>query len=100
MLGNRDVLQAELPRGFRHLADAVVAVGCRGVHVQVAAQVVAGNQLRQTASPGRLDLAAILPQLRRNPGQADGGEYRFFRLAGDPLLVVKDSVLVDLRPCS
>ena len=41
MLGDGDVLQAERPRGFRHFADAVVAVGCGGVHVQVAAQVVA-----------------------------------------------------------
>ena len=55
------------------------------------------DQLRQTPSPGRLDLAAILAQLRRNPGQADGGEHRFFCLAGDPLLVVKDPVLVDFQ---
>ena len=47
--------------------DVVLAVGLGGVHVQVAAQIGALDQARQRVRCGRLDLAAHLAQLRRNP---------------------------------
>ena len=66
MVGDRHVVVAELPRGARHLLDAGVAVGERRVHVQVAADVVQLDQLREPALARGLELAAVLAQLGRD----------------------------------
>ena len=50
-----------------------MAVGGRGVAVQVAAQVRELHQVGQQAVAGGLDLAAVLPQLRRDPREAEVG---------------------------
>ena len=66
-------------RGLGHFADAGRAVGRRGVHVQIAADVVEFDELRQLVLLGQFDFAAVFAQFRRNPRQIDGGVDVFFR---------------------
>ena len=55
------------------------------------------DQLRQRAVARGLDLAAVLAQLGRDPGQPDGGVDRLLRVPGDALLAPEHPVLVDLQ---
>ena len=50
VVGERDVLVAEIAAGFAHFLDGIVAVGGGGVHLQVAANVVELDQVGQHAS--------------------------------------------------
>src|SRR5208283_5320432 len=59
--------------GIGHLADGVVAVAGGGVHVHVAANVVERDDAGQRVRGGSVDLAEILPHLRRQPVHAEGG---------------------------
>ena len=64
------------------------AVGGRGVHVQVAAQVVQLDQLGQLAFGGPLEFAPRFAQLRRNPGQIERGVDFFLGAPGDESFLV------------
>ena len=57
------------------------AVGPVGVAVQVALQVVDADQARQAAVQRRFDLALVLAQLGRDPGQAERGIHLVLRSA-------------------
>ena len=100
VVGDRQVLPAALARRLDHLLERLAPVGQRRVAVQVAAQVLERDELRQRALRRRLELAAALAQLRRDPleaeplvdlllGRAAG------RLAG---VVVEDPVLAHVQP--
>ena len=86
MLGDGEVFAARAPCAAsaisRRLSWPSVALG---VGVQVAAQVGELHQAGQASVARRLDLAAVLAQLRRNEGQADAAVDRCLVLAGDAL---------------
>ena len=64
MVGDGDVLQPRSAGGAGHALDGLLAVGGGGVHVQVAAQVAACDQLGERPPRGRVDFAAVLAHLR------------------------------------
>ena len=68
-----DVFQAPLAGRRGHLLQGVLAVGRRGVHVQVAANVLHVDQLGQLTLFGPLEFAAVLAQLGRKDGQVERG---------------------------
>jgi len=72
MVGDRDVSQSAVDRRPHHGAERVLAVGGGGVHVQVAANVVERDQLRQRATFRAGNLVARLAEFGRDPGQAHG----------------------------
>jgi hypothetical protein len=98
VVGVREVLVAAGERGLRHLLDRVAPVGGDRVRVHVALRSPprsgAGSRRR-----GRLELAAVLAQLGRDPRQAEAlvdlllGRAAV-RLAGR---VVEDPVLGDVQ---
>ena len=74
-------------RRDRHRLDVVAAVGRRGVHVQVAAEIGAVDQPRQ----GARSAASNSPRFSRSSGGIQAEAQRFVDVllarAGDPLLV-------------
>ena len=70
MVGDREVRVAERARRLDHLLQLVLAVRERRVRVEVALDVVLGDELRQLAVARRLDLAARLAKLRLDVGEA------------------------------
>ena len=73
VIGDGDVAVARGARRAGHRLDVGAPVGRGRVHVEIAAQVGSRvTQARQRALFGRLDLAAVLAQLRRDraPGRA------------------------------
>ena len=100
MIGDRDVLVAELARALGHLADAALAVAGRRVHVEVAAQVFTGDQTRQAAPIGGRELAPALAQLGRDPGQPEAREHVDLAGAGveqDLVTAPKQALVADLE---
>ena len=71
VVGDRQVGVAAVAGGLGHLLERVAAVGEGRVGVQVAADVVDRDQLRQLAVAGRLQLAPPLAQLRLDVGVAE-----------------------------
>jgi hypothetical protein len=67
------------------------------VHVQVAAQVGALDQRRQSARGGGLDLAAVLAQFGRNPGQPERGVDLLLGRARATAPALEQTVLVELH---
>ena len=65
VLRDGEVAVATRHRRPRHLLDAVLAVGCGRVRVQVAPDVVDRDEARHLAGPARVELAHALPQLGR-----------------------------------
>src|SRR5437764_1342572 len=59
--------------GLRHLLDAVAPVRGGGVAVQVAHEVLDGDEVGERAARSGLQLAAALAQLGRDPGHAEPG---------------------------
>ena len=64
MIRDRDIFVAQLARGLGHLFERCAAVGFRGVHVQVAADI---GELQQLGQPV-LSAASISPQFSRSSG--------------------------------
>ena len=100
VVGDGDVLVAQRARRFGHLFERRAAVGLGGVHVQVAADVFQFHQLRQAALGRGFDFAAVLAQLRRNPGQPQRLVDPGFGFAGHPRVVLRaeQAVLAELQP--
>src|SRR5690606_10284561 len=67
VVGDGHVPVAPSLAGARHGFDRVLAIAPGGVHLEVAADVAELEELRQPALLRGLDLAAILPQLGRDP---------------------------------
>ncbi len=64
VVGEHDVLMSEVARGSRHGLDRVDAIGPVRVRVRVALHVLAGDERRQPAGSGGLDLAVALRAAR------------------------------------
>ena len=54
------------------------------------------HERRHHARLGSLDLARVLPKLRRHPGQAQGRENVLLACAGDEDIVAEEAILVHL----
>ena len=100
VLGDRDVLVAAARAPPRAISSTRrVPVGERRVHVEVAADVVELDQLRQAALARRLELAAVLAQLGRDELHAEPLVDLLLGRVGDGLaaLVVGDPVLAHVQ---
>ena len=97
MVGDGDVVEAARDGGFGHLADGVAAVGFGGVHVQIAADVAADDELGQRVFGGGFELAAVLAQLGRDVVEVERVVDRLFGFGGDDLVVfeAEESVLAE-----
>ena len=99
VVGDRDVLQPALARRQRHLLGGLQTVRRGRVHVQVALEVGERHQLGQRVLARRLELAAALAQLGRDPRQAEPLVDRLLARAAQRLarFVVEDPVLGDVQ---
>src|SRR6266702_3922931 len=66
MVGDGNVVVAELPGRFGHFFDRILAVARRGVHLQVALHVLEGDQMRKFVVFGGGDFAGVFAQFRRD----------------------------------
>ncbi len=98
VIGDGEVLVAARPRRLGHGADGVVAVAGPGMAVQVATDIAQLHQSRQRSLLGGFHLAAILPELGRDPRQPHGVEHLLLGAPGDPGVTPEHAVLVDLQP--
>jgi len=64
------------------------------MHVQVARQIGELDERRQAALAGGFDLAPVLAQLWRDPGQAERSVRRLLRFSGKTLLAMEQAVFV------
>ncbi len=69
VVGDGEVVVAPFAGRGPHLLDRVVTVGGVGVAVEVAADVLQRDELRQRAVPSRLQLAPVLAQLGLDVGE-------------------------------
>ncbi len=97
MVAHRQILVAKGLCRLGHLLEAKAPVACVGVGVKVAADVVEGDELRHAPLAGGLYFAAVLPQLRRHPREAEGCVHFLFLGARDLLVAAEDSILADLQ---
>ena len=97
MVGDRDVRVAEGARRVDHLRQRGFAVARVRVHLQVAVDLLEGDELRERVFLRERDLAAVFPHLRRNPVEAERGVDLLFRPARDTLRSPKHTVLVELE---
>ena len=72
VVGDAEILEAALARGLGHRLQGLRAVGGIGVAMKDSAQVLVGDELRQLALQGQLDLAAALTEFRIDEGQTEG----------------------------
>ena len=66
MIGDAEILQAELLRRRGHFLEGIAAIARAGVTMKCAAQIFRLDQARQASFGGGFDFAAIFAQLRRN----------------------------------
>src|SRR6185437_10922968 len=99
MIGNRDVIQTNLPRRDGHSLDACRAVAPGGMDVKVTPEVSALDEKRQPMAGRGLNLAAVFPQLRGHPLQPQRLIDVLFGFASDSTAgrVLKNAVLVHLQ---
>ena len=83
VVGNADVFEAEIHRGFGHRFDRLDAVAPGRVTMERAAQVGQLDELRQVAFLGGLDLAHVLAQLGRDVIEFERAVQVFLGLAFD-----------------
>ncbi len=96
VIRDRHVLVAERAARLHHVVQRVLAVGLLRVTVQVAADIVELDEIRQRAVLGRLDLAAVLAQLGRDPGHVQPMIERLLVLRREQTIALHDAVLVHL----
>ncbi len=96
VIGDRDVLVAELQAREDHLINGVAAVAPGAVHVEIAADVRGADERRQIASLGGGDLVFALTKLRRNVRQPEVLVEPLFRLGDEGMrLPVEQPSLVE-----
>ena len=97
VIGDRQVFQSGRARRVGHGLEIVLAVGGVGVAVQIAAKVLTCDQGGQGLLRCGFDLAAVLPQFRRDPRQAERAVDAFLGGAGhhDPIGQPGQAVLVE-----
>ena len=91
-------LVAQLFGGLGHLLDGGDAVGGVGVGVEIAADVLEPDELRQRVLLRGFDLAAVLPQQGVHEIQAQLRVDFLLRRPGDPLVAFEQAILVELEP--
>ena len=72
VIGDRDVLVAERGRGLNHRVDRIATVAPVAVHVEVAADVTARDEMGQRAVRRRLELVMSLTELRCDERESKG----------------------------
>ena len=100
MIGDAEILEAELLRGGRHFLEGIAAVTRGRVAMKSAAQIFRFEQARQASRGRRLEFAAVFAQLRRDVIQTERaieiGSRResseSFELAAMPRFGVRRSV--------
>src|SRR6266851_1087358 len=85
MVGDGNVVVAELPGRFSHFFDRILAVARRRVHLQVALYVLERNEMRKFVLFGGGDFACVFAQFRRNEIKLQFRIDFFFRPARDAL---------------
>src|SRR5437763_3737980 len=101
VVSDRVVLVSARDRTLEHLLERALAVGRPvRVRVQVAADVAQLDELRKLASPGSLQLAGVLAQLRRDRLVAEELVHRVLVGAAEDVarLDRRDAVLRDREP--
>ncbi len=98
MVAEAEVFQAELFRGQRHLLDAVAAVAVGRVAVEHALDVVRLDEVGQVAVGGRVHLAGVFAQFRRDVGQVERLEKVRLVAALDAMIGTGQFVLVEFQP--
>ena len=83
MIGDGHVFVAESRTSLHHRLNRIASVTPLAMHVQVATDVVARNQLRQGAAIRRHEFRTIVAQLRWNERQPDRLVERFFGVKVD-----------------
>ncbi len=79
MIGDRDVLVFERPARLDHRLDRIAAIAPRGVHVKVAANVAAADELRQGSARRGRDLVLAVSDFDRDARQPERGVDLVFR---------------------
>lgn len=74
-----------------------MAVGRLGMGVQITLEIPQLHEQGQFSGLRRLDFAAVLAQLRWDPGEADRTIYRLLGVAGYPALAREHAILADLE---
>jgi hypothetical protein len=99
VIGDSQVLEPGIPRRESHRLHAVPSVGDCRVRVQVAAQIPPFDQRRQRSLFRGLELTAGLPQLGRDPWEAECGIDARLRVTSHALVVAhaEEAVLVQLE---
>ncbi len=96
VVGDGDVGQAAGKGGFGHLTDGVATVGGVGVHVEVAADVCAGDEVGEGVGGGGFEFAGVFAQLGWDVVEVEGVVDVGFGCGGDDDVVfdAEESVLV------
>ena len=77
--------------------DAGFAVAPFRMHVQVAPDIRCIDQMRKAVFKGGLDFAAVLPQFRRDPREAERSVNAFLGASPHFFLAAKNSVFADFE---
>ena len=83
MVSDGEVFVASGECGFGHFADGVAAIGFDGVHVDVAADVGLGDEVREGVGEGGFEFAGVFSEFGRDPVQAECAIDLFFGGSGD-----------------
>ncbi len=99
VIGNGDVLVAQLLAREHHLIDAVPAIAPGAVHVQIAANVGRAHELRQFVAFGGVYLVLTFAKLRRDRRQLEVAVEGFFRVGDEPIsMPVEQPAIVERQP--
>jgi hypothetical protein len=103
VIGDAEVLQAEVVGCLRHLAKGGAAIAGGGVVVKGAAQVFQLDEPRKAAMLGGVDLAGVFAKLRLDEVEAEGAVkitlvvnlwcFRAFLHEGEAVLVQRQALL-------
>src|SRR5207245_9261331 len=96
VIGDGDVLEVRVPGRARHRLERVLAVGPVGLRLEVAAEIARLDQARERTRARRLDLALVLAQLGRDPGEAEAVVDLLLGAPRYPPRAAKEAVLVEL----
>ncbi len=96
MVGDGYVLKPPRAAGLHHLQKARFPIGPIGVDMEVAENFGKFQEFREGPGLGGLDLALVLPQLRRDEGEAQGLiDFLLGAASEHPIFLVKEPILVE-----
>ncbi len=98
MIGNGDIFIAPFSRGLDHFLCRVFSVAPGGVHVEITADILQLDDIRQLALSCRFHLTPVLTQHRRYVWQTELFEDLFLFGAANAFVIgIEQSVLVQLE---